>query len=96
MLDRLRAGPATISQLAEPLPMSFVGASKHVQVLEQAGLIQREVQGREHYCRLETTSLAQAADWLAYYRGFWDVRLDALERHVTSRRKPTFRRRSPP
>ena len=60
--------------------MSFAGASKHVKVLEEAGLIRREVRGRTHICHLEPGPLASADQWLRHYERFWTGRLDALER----------------
>jgi DNA-binding transcriptional ArsR family regulator len=59
--------------------MSFAGASKHVKVLEEAGLVRRDVRGRSHICRLEPGPLASADQWLRHYERFWTGRLDALE-----------------
>jgi len=59
--------------------MSFAAASKHVKVLESAGLIRRKRQGRRHLCRIEPSPLAAAEKWLRYYEHFWTRRLDALE-----------------
>jgi hypothetical protein len=61
------------------------GVSKHLKVLEQAGLIRREIQGRTHSCSLETERLREAAEWLAYYQRFWEQRLDALESFLESK-----------
>jgi DNA-binding transcriptional ArsR family regulator len=80
MLARLALGEKTVSELAEPFAMSFAGASKHVKVLEEAGLIRREVRGRTHVCTLEPGPLASANEWLRHYERFWTGRLDALER----------------
>ena len=79
MLRRLAGGERTITELAEPCAMSFAAASKHVRVLERAGLVQRTVRGRTHLCRLEPRPLADAQEWLNFYQGFWTERLDALE-----------------
>jgi DNA-binding transcriptional ArsR family regulator len=79
MLSRLAAEALTIGQLAEPLAMSFAAASKHVQVLERAGLVNRTVDGRSHVCRLEPGPLASASRWLQFYERFWSQRLDARE-----------------
>jgi DNA-binding transcriptional ArsR family regulator len=87
MLAALSGKPSTISELARPFPVSFNAISKHVLVLERAGLIRREVLGREHHLRLEAKPLRDAAAWLEHYREFWEVRLDALERHIVARRK---------
>ena len=79
MLARLALGEKSVGELAEPFAMSFAGASKHVKVLEEAGLIRREVRGRTHICRLEPGPLASADEWLRHYERFWTGRLDALE-----------------
>lgn len=80
MLARLSGGEASIGDLAEPFAMSFAGASKHVRVLEGAGLVSRRIAGRTHYCRLEAARLAEANAWLRHYERFWTQRLDTLER----------------
>jgi DNA-binding transcriptional ArsR family regulator len=79
MLASLALGEKTVGELAEPFAMSFAGASKHVKVLEEAGLIRREVRGRTHICTLEPGPLASADQWLRHYERFWTGRLDALE-----------------
>jgi DNA-binding transcriptional ArsR family regulator len=79
MLGRLAGGELTVGQLAEPLAMSLAAASKHVQVLERAGLITRTVEGRRHVCRLEAAPLAPAHRWLSVYQRYWSTRLNALE-----------------
>ena len=79
MLRSLSEGERTVGALAEPFSMSLAGASKHVKVLEKAGLVQRRIAGRTHYCRLEAASLAEAEAWLRYYERFWTSRLDTLE-----------------
>jgi len=80
MLLRLEAEEQTVTALAEPFSISLAGASKHIKVLEQAGLIQREVRGRTHLCRLAPQPLAEAMEWLSTYQRFWTARLDDLER----------------
>jgi DNA-binding transcriptional ArsR family regulator len=79
MLTRLATAELTVGQLAEPLSMSLAAASKHVQVLERAGLVGRNVEGRRHVCRLEPAQLQSAAAWLSFYEQFWTERLDVLE-----------------
>jgi DNA-binding transcriptional ArsR family regulator len=79
MLRELAGGERTVSQLAEPYAMSLAAASKHIKALEHAGLIQREVRGRTHLCRLAPQPLASAHEWLSFYERFWTERLDALE-----------------
>ena len=79
MLRTLAAGERNIGELAAPFRMSFAAASKHVKVLEGAGLVRRRVQGRRHICRIEPSPLAAADKWLRFYERFWNKRLDALE-----------------
>jgi len=78
ILATLAKGDATIGALAERFPMSFNGVSKHVKVLERAGLVHRTVVGREHHVRLRAQPLDAAARWLVEHRAFWNARLDAL------------------
>lgn len=79
MLRRLAAHERSVGELAEPLDMSLAAASKHIQVLERAGLVEREIQGRVHLCRLSPEPLAHVAEWLRFYERFWNKRLDALQ-----------------
>jgi len=79
MLGRLAERELTIGELAEPLAMSLPAASKHVRVLEQAGLVQRAVMGRRHVCRLNPRPLAGADEWLRFYERYWNEQLDALD-----------------
>jgi DNA-binding transcriptional ArsR family regulator len=92
ILGALAKHPATITEIAKPFPVSLNAVSKHVMVLERAGLIRREIQGREHLCRLESRPLRDATDWLERYRHFWDLRLDALEHYVTKKVKGAKRK----
>src|SRR5882757_11059620 len=80
MLRELARGERTVGQLAEPFAISLAAASKHIKVLESAGLIRREVRGRAHLCRLEPGPLETAHEWLSFYEGFWTARLDILDR----------------
>ena len=79
MLARLSKGEATVSTLAAPFTTSLPAISKHLRVLEEAGLITRDVRGREHHCSLEPRPLKTAAEWIEYHQRFWETRLDALE-----------------
>jgi len=79
MLRQLAGGEQSVTDLARPHAMSLAAASRHVKVLESAGLIRREVRWRTHMCRLDAAPLAAAHDWLAFYRQFWGERLDVLE-----------------
>jgi DNA-binding transcriptional ArsR family regulator len=87
ILAALAEKPATITEIAAPFPVSLNAISKHVMVLERAGLIRREVAGREHRCRLTPVPLREATHWLEHYRRFWNVRLDALERHILAKKQ---------
>jgi DNA-binding transcriptional ArsR family regulator len=82
MLDRLRAGPLTVTELAEPYAISLNAVSKHVKTLERAGLISRRISGRVHSCSLNATKLENANKWISYYSEFWSQRLDRLEQHL--------------
>lgn len=79
MLSNLTTRERTVSELASPFEMSLAAASKHVKVLEKAGLVRRTIRGREHLCRLRARPLAQATQWLRHYEKFWTERLDSLE-----------------
>jgi DNA-binding transcriptional ArsR family regulator len=92
MLKALAGGEQTVGELAEPFEISLAAASKHIQVLERAGLVTRTVIGREHRCRLNADPLEEAHGWFTFYEKFWSDRLDALERALkaddrTKRRK---------
>lgn len=82
ILRTLARRPATINEIARPFPVSLNAISKHVMVLEQAGLLRREIKGREHHCRIESRPLSEANAWLEHYRQFWEQRMDALEVYV--------------
>jgi len=79
ILEVLESGEINVGTLAERFPISLNGVSKHVKVLERAGLVQRTVRGREHRLRLNAEPLREASMWLEHYRTFWDARLAALE-----------------
>ena len=87
ILASLAHEPATVTEIAKPFPVSLNAISKHILVLERAGLIRREVVGREHRCRLDPAPLRKASAWLEHYRKFWDLRLEALEHHLISQKK---------
>jgi DNA-binding transcriptional ArsR family regulator len=82
ILLRLSRGEASISELAEPFAMTLPAVSKHLRVLERAGLVKRERDGWYHRCRLEARPLGDAASFLERWRPFWDQTLDQLARHV--------------
>jgi DNA-binding transcriptional ArsR family regulator len=79
MLAALAEGEKTVTHLAEPFQMSLAAASKHIKKLEAAGLVEREVRGRVHHCRLSAEKLRAASLWLKKYERFWNGRLDMLE-----------------
>jgi DNA-binding transcriptional ArsR family regulator len=79
ILGILAEGDANVGSLAERFPISLNGVSKHVKVLERAGLVERTIQGREHRLRLNAEPLRDASLWLEHYRTFWESRLAALE-----------------
>jgi DNA-binding transcriptional ArsR family regulator len=79
MLANLALGEKSIGELAEPFAMSFAGASKHIKVLEEAGLVGRRKLGRTHFINLEAKPLEEAERWLRQWEKFWTVRLDRLE-----------------
>jgi DNA-binding transcriptional ArsR family regulator len=79
MLRTLAAGERPIGELAAPFRMSFAAASKHVKVLESAGLVRRRIQGRRHLCRIQPAPLAAADEWLHFYRRLWTEQLNRLD-----------------
>ena len=83
ILARLGKGPATIGELAGPAGMTLTGLKKHVQVLEDAGLVTTEKIGRSRQCRLGGERLDDAMAWLTFYQRLWESRLDGLEAYFT-------------
>jgi DNA-binding transcriptional ArsR family regulator len=79
MLRNLARQPRSVGELAAPFEMSLAAASKHIKVLERAGLVQRSVQGRNHLCRLDARPLQDGLTWMRRYERFWNQRLDALD-----------------
>ena len=88
MLRALAGREHTVGELAAPHPISLAAASKHVRVLERAGLVRRTVHGRRHVCRLEPEPLAAATEHLRFFEQFWNARLDALEAYVAPAHSP--------
>ena len=92
MLRELAEGERTVGKLAEPFAMSLAAASKHIKVLENAGLVRREVRGRTHWCSLEPEPLSAAAELLGEYQRVWSRSLDRLaaliERDNRKKEKP--------
>jgi DNA-binding transcriptional ArsR family regulator len=85
ILELLRGEQARVTDIARAFPASLATVSKHIQVLEHAGLVRREVRGRDHYLRAEPGRLDEAQRWIAEYTGFWERSADALARHVEAR-----------
>jgi DNA-binding transcriptional ArsR family regulator len=86
ILERLAAGDATVSELAEPFPVSIQAVSKHLKVLEGAGLIVRGRTAQLRPSRLEGTPLKEAADWIDGYRGFWESGFERMDRRLRGSR----------
>jgi DNA-binding transcriptional ArsR family regulator len=82
ILQRLRTTEARVTEIAEPLPMSLAAVSKHIIVLERAGLVRREIRGRDHYLSANPQPLTEAEQWISDYTGFWERRADALVQHL--------------
>jgi DNA-binding transcriptional ArsR family regulator len=82
ILARLLAGEASVTELGEPFDMSLPAVSKHLKVLERAGLIRRGRQAQWRPCQLEAAPLKDAVDWLELYRRSWEQSLDRLEDHL--------------
>ncbi len=88
MVQRLAQSACTVSELARPFAMSLAAASKHLRVLESAGLVRRRVEGRQHFCSLDAAALRSAQDWLRLYEQHWNESFDALERIATKEPRP--------
>ena len=82
LLARLADKPAMVTELAQPFAMSLPAVSRHIRVLEKAGLVARTVDGRVHHCSLSATPLKDVEKWLSQYRRFWEGTLDSLARYV--------------
>lgn len=84
ILARLSAGDAAVKDLAEPFALSGPAITKHLKVLERAGLISRSREGQQRPCRLEPRALEAAADWIEPFRAIWEARLDRLGEYLKS------------
>ena len=82
ILAQVARGSSRVTELAAPYAISLNSVSKHLQVLESAGLVRREVRGREHWFEFQQDSLRQAGDWVSDMLDFWNGRLDALEHYL--------------
>ena len=86
ILARLADSDARVTDVASEFPISLNSTSKHIRVLEDAGLLHRTVRGREHILSLDAAPLADAAGWIEHYRRFWSEQLASLDAFVTSRK----------
>jgi len=91
ILSRLSKGPARVTEIAEPFAMSLNAVSKHLKVLEAAGLVHRDRQGRDHVMALRAEPLKSVSRWLHPYERYWSGQLDRLEDHFTNKRKRSTR-----
>ncbi len=82
IVDRLAEGPSRVTDLAKPFDMSLNAVSKHLKVLERAGMLKRVRKGREHLLELRPAPLREVAKWTARYEQFWNDRLDRLEQFL--------------
>src|SRR3954470_6568136 len=87
ILDRLARGPARVTEIAEPFDMSLNAVSKHLKVLESAGLIRREVVGREHFIEFDAAPLREVSGWVHEYQRYWTQHLDRIDRFFKEKRK---------
>ena len=83
ILERLAGGDATVGELAEPFAMTLPAISKHLSVLERAGLIAKDRDGQRRHCRITATPLKSATSWLEEYRRHWEANLDQLDAYLT-------------
>ena len=91
ILARLASGEASVTQLAEPFAMSMPAISKHLKVLERAGLIRRGREAQWRPCRLEAGPLQEIAGWIEHYRRFWEENFDRLDDYLQQLTKPSGR-----
>jgi DNA-binding transcriptional ArsR family regulator len=96
ILARLARGEATVGELARPFRVSRPAISKHLRVLERAGLVQREREGRVSRCELDAQPMREAAEWVERYRVFWEGRLDSLSQYLEGRATASGRKNPPP
>lgn len=89
IVHRLTGGDATVNELSEPFNISGPAISRHLKVLERAGLITRSVNGQTRPCHLKTETLDDALEWMSEQRRIWDERLDRLDKHLDAMQHPT-------
>ena len=91
IVERLAQGESRVSDLAEPFDVSLPAISKHLRVLEQAGLLGRDIEGRTHRCRLDAKPMQEVAEWVDRYRRFWEAQFDALAKYLGETRRENKR-----
>lgn len=96
ILARLSTADARVTDIARDFPISLNSTSKHIKMLERAGLVRRSVSGREHVLSLDAAPMADAAEWMEHYRRFWEDRLAALDAFLTGKRKSATKRTRKP
>jgi DNA-binding transcriptional ArsR family regulator len=82
ILARLSTGEANVAELAKPFKVSAPAITKHMKILEEAGLLSRKKEGRAHRCKLERERMKEAEQWIEAHRKFWNEKLDALEKYL--------------
>lgn len=88
ILQRLALGPATAGEVAADFPISKPAITKHLKLLEEIGVVRREVEGRTHRLSLDERPLDEAAQWLERHRSLWEAKFDAVERYLAERAQP--------
>jgi DNA-binding transcriptional ArsR family regulator len=96
ILAQLATGDARVTDVAAAFPISLNSVSKHVRILERAGLVERTILGRDHVLSLNATAMSEADQWMAYYRKFWTDRLEALDTMVQRKRRLATKREKKP
>ena len=92
ILARLAVGEATVNEIAEPFAVSLPAVSRHLKVLEEAGLISRRREAQWRHCRLETAALSNLDDWLAFYRRFWTGSFDRMDAYIAELKRKEKRK----
>jgi len=95
ILDRLALGNARVTEIAADFPISLNSVSKHLRMLERAGLVSRTIKGREHLLALNSEPLDRASEWIDHHRRFWDDSLAALEKFVSQKHPPAHKPGAP-
>ncbi|MES1982457.1 MAG: metalloregulator ArsR/SmtB family transcription factor [Pseudomonadota bacterium] len=95
ILARLALGDARVTEIAGYFPVSLNAVSKHIKMLERAELVRRTVQGRDHILSLNAGAMAEASEWMEYYRQFWEDRLASLETFVIDQRDSAKKGKNP-